>query len=112
MSLDPWLRWVFATLSVWRITHLLAFEDGPFDAVLRLRRILGASVLGRLLECPFCLSLWVAAPFAVVLAGAPVDRFLVWLGLSGATCLLERVTAAPVVITPMPDKEKTDELLR
>lgn len=105
-NLDPWLRWVFAALAVWRITHLMALEDGPFDAMLRLRQSLGGSILGRLLECPFCLSLWVAVPFAAFLAGPPADRILAWLALSGATCLLERATATPVVITPVSEKEE------
>ena len=39
-----WL--VLGALAVWRITHLLAAEDGPWDLVLRLRKAAGLRVLG------------------------------------------------------------------
>jgi hypothetical protein len=84
----PGVRFGIAALATWRVTHLLAEEDGPADLVLRARVRLGDSPLGTLIDCFQCLSLWVAAPFA---ARAP-RRFAWWLGLSGAACLLERAT--------------------
>jgi hypothetical protein len=54
-----------ASLAVWRVTHLLAEEDGPADAVLRERARLGASHLGELMDCFMCLCLRVAAPASV-----------------------------------------------
>ena len=56
-----------AALCVWRITHLLEAEDGPWDFVVRLRRRAGTGFLGKLLDCFCCLSLGIAAPFAVLL---------------------------------------------
>ena len=35
-----WL--VLGSLCVWRVTHLLHAEDGPWDLVVRLRRLAGA----------------------------------------------------------------------
>src|SRR4051812_5684389 len=84
----PGLRFGIAALATWRVTHLLAEEDGPADVVVRARERLGDSPAGALMDCFQCLSLWVAAPFA---ARAP-HRTAWWLGLSGAACLLERVT--------------------
>jgi hypothetical protein len=75
------------------VTHLLAEEDGPWDAVVRARGHLGDGQLGALVDCFYCLSLWVAIPAAVVVAPRRRDAPLVWLGLSGAACLLERATA-------------------
>lgn len=93
-----WTRFVLAALATWRITHLLAREDGPGDAVFRMRRRAGEGLFGRLLDCFYCLSLWVAAPIALLVTRGPLDLVLCWLALSGAACLLERIGAEPVVI--------------
>ena len=84
---------MFFTLAVWRVTHLLWGEDGPADIFVRLRRALGNGFFGRLLDCFYCLSLWVAAPFAYLSGSAWPERILLWLGFSGGAILLERATA-------------------
>ena len=55
-----WL--ILGVLTVWRITHFLQAEDGPWDIVIRLRRFVGEGLWGRLLDCFYCLSVWIAAP--------------------------------------------------
>ncbi len=106
MTQDPWIRLILAALAVWRLTHLLAAEDGPGEVIARLRQRLGDGVLGRLMDCFYCLSLWVAAPFAVALAPRPEPGLLTWLALSGAACLLERLGAsAPAVLHHLPNGE-------
>ena len=90
-----------AVLACWRVSHLLAREDGPWDAVVRFRAWLGSGMLGRLMDCFYCLSLWVAAPLAFVLARRPVELLLAWLATSGAACLLERATTPAVTLTPL-----------
>jgi hypothetical protein len=86
------LWFVVAVLGVWRVTHLLAAEDGPGDLIVRLRSFAGDGAWGRVLDCFYCLSLWVAAPFAFALADLSWELPLLWLGLSGGAILLERVT--------------------
>jgi hypothetical protein len=86
-------RFALAALATWRVTHLLAREDGPFDAVFRLRARLGSGALGELADCFYCLSVWVAAPFALAVARRPRELPLTW--LSGAGCLLERLVPEP-----------------
>jgi hypothetical protein len=85
-------KFALASLATWRITHLLAEEDGPADVVLRLRARLGSGQLGSLMDCFYCLSVWVAAPLGFVVARRPREAPLTCLALSGAACLLERVT--------------------
>ena len=87
------IRLVLAALAAWRVTHLIAEEDGPADAVLRVRVALGDGFAGKLMDCFYCLSIWVAAPLSVIAARRRRDMPLVWLALSGAACLLERATA-------------------
>ncbi len=87
-------------LAVWRITHLFHAEDGPWDMLVRLRRLAGAGFWGSLLDCFYCLSLWVAAPFAVWLGEGWKERILLWLALSGGASLLERLTRDKNVVPP------------
>ena len=86
-------RFLLAALAVWRLTHLLAKEDGPWDVVRRLRRALSGGFLGALISCFYCLSVWIAIPFAFFIPGTPLERVVAWLALSGAASLLERATA-------------------
>jgi hypothetical protein len=87
---------VLGVLGVWRVTHLLHAEDGPGDVVVALRRAAGRGRWGAALDCFYCLSVWVAAPFACWLTDRWGERVLCWLALSGAACLLERPRATPV----------------
>lgn len=83
-------RFAVGALAAWRLTHLLAEEDGPADAVLRVRERLGTSRLGGLMDCFACVSVWVAAPLSLAVADRARDVPVVWLALSGSACLLER----------------------
>jgi hypothetical protein len=104
---------VLGIFATWRVAHLLAHEDGPWDAVLRLRSGVGNGQWGRMLDCFHCLSLWIAAPIAAVVARDPVEWFLAWLGLSGAACLLERLQGtSPAIIQPLDLEGDDDGLLR
>jgi hypothetical protein len=89
-------------LAVWRITHLLWAEDGPGDIFVRLRRFASEDFFGSLLDCFYCLSLWIALPFACVLGGTWIERGLLWFSLSGGAILLERVTARTLAAPPTP----------
>ncbi|KNZ32580.1 MAG: hypothetical protein AD742_10865 [Methylibium sp. NZG] len=91
-----------AALAVWRTTHLLHAEAGPGQIFERLRARAGSGVFGQALGCFQCLSLWVALPMAAFLADGGGELALLWLGLSAAAVLLERVTArADAVSAPM-----------
>jgi uncharacterized protein DUF1360 len=80
-------------LAVWRITHLLNAEDGPGKLLVRFRKLVGSGFWGDLLDCFYCLSIWVAAPLAYFLANGWSDKLLLWPALSGAAILLERATS-------------------
>lgn len=96
---DPawWARFLLAVLATWRVTHLLANEDGPADLIVRFRAWLGSGILGKLMDCFHCLSLWIAAPAALFVTQTPLAWMFTWLALSGAACLLERTRRDPVV---------------
>lgn len=83
---------IICTLAVWRITHLLSQEDGPFGLVFKFRKLFGQGFFGDLLDCFYCLSLWIAIPFAFYLGKAWLEGTIIWLALSGAACLLFKIT--------------------
>lgn len=98
---------VLGVLCVWRITHLLHAEDGPFEIVARLRTRAGNGAWGRLMDCFYCLSLWVALPFAAWLGATLGDRALLWPALSAGAILLERATRRePAAVAYVEDEEK------
>lgn len=86
---------VLGATSVWRITHLLHAEDGPSDSVARLRKLVGHGAFGKMLDCFYCVSVWVALPIAFALSAVWKERILLWAALSGAAILLERATTRP-----------------
>jgi hypothetical protein len=93
-------RFCLSALAVWRLTHLVAEEDGPWDMIARLRVWLGASVLGRLMDCFYCVSLWIALPLAVITSNGLLGLVVHWLALSGAASLLEKTTSRPAPVLP------------
>ena len=95
-------RFVLGLLTVWRITHLLQAEDGPGDVVVGLRRAAGNGFWGKLLDCYYCLSLWVAAPLAILLGENWWERALLWPSLSAGASLLEQATNPALRIPPAP----------
>jgi hypothetical protein len=67
-------------------------EDGPFDLVFKLRKAAGEGFFGSLLDCFYCLSLWLALPFAALLSRDWATGSVVWLALSGAASALFKIS--------------------
>jgi hypothetical protein len=109
MEIGPWLRFVLAALATWRVTHLVVYEDGPWDLIVKIRRRAGNGFWGRLMDCFYCASMWVAAAVAFAVRPSPGDWVLVWLALSGAACLLDRAAREPVAIQPLAKYEEEGE---
>jgi len=100
---------VLGILCVWRVTHLLNAEDGPWDLLLRLRQRAGTGFWANLLDCFYCLSLWIAAPLAYGIAKQWRERLLLWPALSAGAILLERLSRRepePPVAHFFEDEEK------
>jgi hypothetical protein len=107
------VRIVLAVLATWRVTHLLANEDGPGGVIFRLRRRLGDGFIGGLMDCFNCMSIWVAAPLALFVSTNPLTWTVSWLALSGAACLLERLGGASDDARPnLQTMEGNDDVLR
>lgn len=100
-----WYWLVLGVLAAWRVTHLLQAENGPWDAFLRLRRATASNLIGRILECFYCLSVWVALPLAWTIGEGLAERLMLWASLSGGAILLERVTTPPAPALYAEDEE-------
>ena len=88
-----WL--IIGILAVWRLSHLLVSEAGPWHALDRMRRHIAGTIFGDLFNCFYCISIWVAAPFAFLLCGTGNDatwkgRLLLWPALSAGAIIIER----------------------
>lgn len=89
------------TLATWRLSHLVAREDGPGDGLRRLRIALGAfetigagwqseTFWGKLVTCPLCLSVWIGVALVALVEVAPWSWPAVYvLAVSGGACVLE-----------------------
>lgn len=64
---------LLSSLATWRLTHLLMYEDGPADLLLKMRKKLGVEYdmvtntqpvsyrgIGTVFSCFWCLSVWVS----------------------------------------------------
>jgi hypothetical protein len=103
-----WL--VIGILVVWRITHLFYGEDGPWDVFIRLRHALGEGFLGRLMDCFYCLSLWVALPLAYWIGESWKERLLLWPALSAGGMLLQKLTTKQEAVPPIVQGERLEEI--
>lgn len=91
VALLPMLFFI-VSVAIWRITHLLSKEDGPFEVIFRLRKLAGEGVWGQLLDCFYCLSIWISLPFALWTGSSIPEKLLYWMAYSGLACLLEKAT--------------------
>jgi hypothetical protein len=98
LEVSAWLKFVVAALATWRVTHLIAHEDGPWNLIAKTRKRVGSGFLGQLMDCFYCVSLWVAGGVTLLLGPNLRDGVLLWLALSGAACLLDRLGRDPVVV--------------
>jgi hypothetical protein len=77
---------------VWRLTHLISAEDGPFDLILKLRQKAGDSFFGKLMDCFYCLSIWIGVAAAFYETSNSQEIVILALYYSGASLLLQKLT--------------------
>ena len=84
---------ILSILAVYRLSYLIAKEDGPFDLFYAMREKIGqGSWFGRGLHCVLCVSFWLSFPPAFWLFwGRPLNVLAGWFGIAGAVMVLYKV---------------------
>jgi hypothetical protein len=85
---------LLAVLAVFRLSVLIALEDGPFDVLSLARERVGQTTwVGRGLHCPLCISFWLSLAAGFYLAQWGGSWALYWLGVAGAVNLVYRISS-------------------
>jgi hypothetical protein len=86
------LKYFILVVVVWRLTHLIGGEDGPFEIIIKMRKLAGSSFLGKLMDCFYCLSIWIGLGVAFYAGNGAEEIIILTLYYSGASILLEKLT--------------------
>lgn len=74
------MLFLLSSVAVWRLAYMLQDETGPWRIFEKIREHINNSNKPTLIEgfqCFYCLSVWVAIPFAIYLA-ADIWQFFVY----------------------------------
>ncbi|HKR04937.1 MAG TPA: DUF1360 domain-containing protein [Bacteroidia bacterium] len=85
-------KYFILVIVVWRLTHLISLEDGPFDLIIKLRKAFGNSFFGKLMDCFYCLSIWIGFGIAFFTGKSLEEIILLTLYYSGASLIVEKLT--------------------
>ncbi len=85
-------KYFIIIVVVWRLTHLISAEDGPFDLIIKLRKLFGNSFFGKLMDCFYCLSIWIGFACACYAGNNLKEIIILTLYYSGTSILLEKLT--------------------
>jgi hypothetical protein len=86
------LCFALSALAIWRVAHVVARENGPWDLIARLRANFGYGTLGSLMDCFYRLSFLIALAPALWISRSWTGFLVQWLALSAVACLAERAT--------------------
>jgi hypothetical protein len=110
-SEHSWYWFGLGVLAVWRVTHLLHVEHGPWGILAKGRALAARLGAGEVFTCFFCLSLWTAVPVGWWLASSWPERVVTWLCLSTGAILVEvRGLGGPP--TSVAEEDTSDGVLR
>lgn len=98
INYDNWFWLIVSILIVWRITYLICFDSGPFDIMLKIRKVLYRLRAGKLIECFHCTSIWIS--ILVVLAIYEINASTVFLiiGIAGGASIIEKIIINETII--------------
>jgi hypothetical protein len=85
-------KYLIIVIVVWRLTHLISAEDGPFEMIFKIRKVVGNSFFGKLMDCFYCLSIWIGFACACFVTFECKEIIILTLFYSGASILLEKLT--------------------
>ena len=82
------LTLILAMLAVYRVSHMIALEEGPFSVFSWVHGKMNQSTwIGRGLRCTLCISFWLAGLATWIIGGTVLE----WLGIAGGVLTLHQV---------------------
>lgn len=91
MGADKLLLVVCLPLACWRLSVMLVSEPGPFEVFEWIRHKAQGKMLGDLLACVWCTSVWVSAGLLVSAQFVAGQWVIVWLALSTGAILVDAI---------------------
>lgn len=71
---------------------MICYEDGPFQLMVKIRKLLFLLRLKSLISCFHCTVLWISCAAVILVYAWEVESTLLCLAVSGAVSLLEKFT--------------------
>jgi hypothetical protein len=91
-------RIALAGLAVYRVAHMLAREDGPFDLFAIWRDRIGQhNWIGRGFHCVLCISFWLsllAMAWVMFSQSVILDAVVIWLAIAGLVQMFQQLEDA------------------
>lgn len=88
--------WIIGAFACYRLARDLVYEEGPFLLYAKLQAWAEQGPqnwLRKGLQCPMCLSFWLAFLVALALAPESIPLFMIiWFGIAGGSAFLIRLT--------------------
>lgn len=88
------MMFLISSLAVWRITHMLLEENGPWELFKRVQNWSDSrnpNVLKEMLQCFYCTSVWVSLPFAIYLGANFIEYIIYTMALSAVAMLIQTI---------------------
>ena len=100
MQLHDALLILVAILATYRVAQFIVYDDAPFGLMNKARSYLGRKASGakkygawwslaELINCPFCVGLWVSLLVILFIFGVHWYSVLYWLAIAGGQAWLE-----------------------
>jgi len=86
------VKYLVFVIVVWRLTHFITSEDGPFDIIIKLRKLLGNTLFGKLMDCFYCLSIWFGLACALYAGNNIIEIIILCIYYSGSAILIEKLS--------------------
>ena len=79
-----------SVLAVYRVSHMIANEDGPFDVFVFIREKAGQrNWIGRGLNCVLCISVWLSIIPAIAMTRS-AEFVLYWFAIAGGVLVIHK----------------------
>ena len=97
LNVEPenWIWFVFCALAGWRLAVLFSYEEGPFNILVHVRRLLVTLGLKRIVGCFHCAALWISIAVVLCVYRVQYSSVLMVLSLAGFISVLHSWTTPP-----------------